>query len=174
MKHIQTDWNWYYYSVHKDMRFKHPMGYVQYEILTKLNNYKQIIEVEMPIQDLPECNIWEKQLITPSQGNCHVLAFICSSISLLLCFKENVSSGEPVYVAILFNECEAVDRIYRKMKQAYKLQDIVFHKNLEPSNRKIQQKKQNEWPSFLSLIPSPQKKSFPKIYKMSKRKRKTY
>lgn len=53
-----------------------------------------------------------------------------------------------MYVAILFNECEAVDRIYRKMKQAYKLQDIVFLKNLEPSNRKIQQKKQNEWPSF--------------------------
>lgn len=81
-----------------------------------------------------------------------------------------------MYVAILFNECEAVDRIYRKMKQAYKLQDIVFLKNLEPSNRKIQQKKQNEWPSFLSLIPSPppKKKSFPKIYKMSKRKRKTY
>lgn len=61
-----------------------------------------------------------------------------------------------MYVAILFNECEAVDRIYRKMKQAYKLQDIVFLKNLEPSNRKIQQKKQNEWPSFLSLIPPPQ------------------
>lgn len=64
-----------------------------------------------------------------------------------------------MYVAILFNECEAVDRIYRKMKQAYKLQDIVFLKNLEPSNGKIQQKKQNEWPSFLSLIPSPPKKN---------------
>lgn len=44
-----------------------------------------------------------------------------------------------------------------KMKQAYKLQDFVFLKNLEPSNRKIQQKKQNERPSFLSLIPSPKK-----------------
>lgn len=58
------------------------------------------------------------------------------------------------------------------MKQAYKLQDFVFLKNLEPSNRKIQQKKQNEWPSFLSLIPSPQKNHFQRFIKCQREKEK--
>lgn len=80
MKHMQTYWNWYYCSVHKDMRFKHPMGYVQYEIVTKLNNYKQNIKVAMPIQDLPEHNIWKRKTIDHTQLG----ELPCPSIYLLI------------------------------------------------------------------------------------------